>query len=261
MLVSLQVLAQQQEVRYLSKREVPTDKASAKYFEVLEVREDATAIANRYTLDSVKVKTLSYKDYQPDQVIFKLHGPYQEWFDNGQMAVEANYTNNKLNGRYTMWHKSGQVAYIRNYRNNSLQDTVQGFYESGALRRFEVYENGKLVTGKLYAEDGKSELPFYLYEQMPEFKGGEQAMFSFIGSTIRYPKSAIQANASGTVYITFVVGKDGKIGDIELLRGIHPDLDAEAIRVIKAMPKWVPGRQEGKAVAVRYNIPIKYSFK
>ncbi|WP_187263507.1 energy transducer TonB [Pontibacter beigongshangensis] len=105
------------------------------------------------------------------------------------------------------------------------------------------------------------EQPVIFAEQMPSFPGGEAAMFAFIHKHIRYPQQAIRAQVEGTVYVSFVVSKSGEISDIEVLRGLGAGCDEEAIRVIKSMPNWSPGKQNGRTVPVRYNIPIKYSLR
>ncbi len=97
-------------------------------------------------------------------------------------------------------------------------------------------------------------------QEMPEFPGGEAAMYGFIGKNIKYPKIAKETGVSGRVWVTFVVEKDGSVSRIKVLRGIGAGCDEEAMRVIKAMPKWKPGMQMGKAVRVQYQIPIKFTL-
>ena len=104
------------------------------------------------------------------------------------------------------------------------------------------------------------EKPYVVVELNPEFPGGEQAMRSFLRDNIRYPLMARESGITGTVYVTFVVSKSGKISDVKLLRGIGGGCDDEAIRVVKTMPAWIPGRQTGKPVPVQFNLPIKFSL-
>ncbi|TXK52635.1 energy transducer TonB [Pontibacter qinzhouensis] len=105
------------------------------------------------------------------------------------------------------------------------------------------------------------EQPLIFADQMPAFPGGDAAMFTFISKNIKYPQQAIRAHIEGTVYVSFVVSRTGEISDIEVLRGLGAGCDEEAVRVIKSMPKWAPGKQNGRTVPVRYNIPIKYTLK
>lgn len=102
----------------------------------------------------------------------------------------------------------------------------------------------------------KSEVIFDVVEQQPIFPGGTDELYKFISKNFKYPKKCLRKNHQGKIYIQFVVNKDGSIGDVKILRGIDKDLDREAIRVVKSMPKWTPGMQKGKLVRVRYNLPI-----
>lgn len=101
---------------------------------------------------------------------------------------------------------------------------------------------------------------FTAVEQQPDFPGGQSAMYKFLGENIKYPAAAQRANVSGRVFVKFVVEKDGSIGAVEVLKGIGFGCDEEAIRVIKSMPKWNPGRQNGKNVRVFYNMPVVYKL-
>jgi protein TonB len=101
---------------------------------------------------------------------------------------------------------------------------------------------------------------FMVVEQQPEFEGGYEAMMNFIRKNMRYPASARRMGVDGTVYVSFVVGKDGAISDVKVLRGISADCDKEAVRVVSMMPPWKPGKQNGKAVFVRFNLPIKFKL-
>lgn len=109
--------------------------------------------------------------------------------------------------------------------------------------------------------DGNAEEVFQVVENMPEFPGGNTELMKFLAKNINYPAEAQQKGEQGRVIVQFVVGKDGKLSDIKIMRSISPTLDAEAIRVIKAMPDWKPGTQRGQAVAVKYTIPISFSLE
>ena len=101
---------------------------------------------------------------------------------------------------------------------------------------------------------------FDVVEQMPEFPGGQIAMLDFLSKNIRYPEEAHKAGIQGRVVATFVVEKDGSISNAKVMRSIDPLLDAEALRVISSMPNWIPGKQDGKPVAVKYTIPVTFKL-
>ena len=113
---------------------------------------------------------------------------------------------------------------------------------------------------KEIVEESSVEKPFQLVEQMPEFPGGEEAMRAWLFKNIEYPPLATENGIQGRVFLTFVVGPDGKLSKVEVIRGADPSLDNEAIRVVKLMPAWTPGRQDGKAVYVKYNLPIRFQL-
>jgi protein TonB len=100
--------------------------------------------------------------------------------------------------------------------------------------------------------------PLRFVEEMPEPIGGFDAMYAFINSNIKYPEVARNNGISGQVFLEFVVEKDGSISSVKVLAGVYPDLDQEAVRVIKLLPKWKPGKQMGKPVRCFYNIPIRF---
>ncbi len=107
----------------------------------------------------------------------------------------------------------------------------------------------------------KEEEIFTAVEQQPEYPGGQSEMYKFVNSNIKYPAAAQRANVSGRVFVKFVVEKDGTIGNVEVLKGIGFGCDEEAIRVIKSMPKWNPGRQNGKNVRVYFTMPVFYQLE
>ncbi len=97
-------------------------------------------------------------------------------------------------------------------------------------------------------------------EEMPQFPGGDKARIQFLAENIKYPREAREHGIQGTVYITFLITTTGEIKDVRNLKSPHQLLADEAIRVIKLMPKWIPGKQKGKVVNVQYNMPIKFEL-
>lgn len=110
-------------------------------------------------------------------------------------------------------------------------------------------------------EASDAEEVFMIVEQQPEFPGGDEAYKLFLQNNIRYPQSAREKGIEGTVYLDFEVNKRGKIRNVSVLRGVNADLDSEAVRVVKLMPDWVPGKQRGKAVDVQMTLPIKFNLQ
>jgi protein TonB len=102
---------------------------------------------------------------------------------------------------------------------------------------------------------------FDVVEQMPEFPGGPAALMKWLSDNIKYPAVAEENGIQGRVVCTFVVERDGSVTDVQVARSIDPSLDKEAIRVLKKMPKWIPGKQNGSAVRVKYTVPVTFRLQ
>lgn len=107
-------------------------------------------------------------------------------------------------------------------------------------------------------EEIAEEVIFTVVEENPGFPGGEEARMKYLQQNLKYPQMARESGIQGTVYVTFVVEKDGSITDVRILRGIGGGCDEEAARVVKAMPRWNPGKQRGQSVRVQFNLPIRF---
>jgi len=118
-----------------------------------------------------------------------------------------------------------------------------------------------LAQKTVVSQKDQKEDPFNVVEDMPAFPGGMEAMIQFISSNIQYPADAKKQKVDGRVLVNFVVEKDGSITEVKVVKPTFPSLDAEAIRVVKAMPKWKPGYQRGQAVRVQFTMPINFSLK
>jgi len=112
------------------------------------------------------------------------------------------------------------------------------------------------VTNEIEEEE-----PFTFVQEQPVFPGGEEALLRYIAEHTKYPAIAIENNIQGKVFVKFVVSSDGSVKRIEILRGLHPLLDDEALRVISTLPAWKPGRQNGKAVPVWFSVPVSFRIQ
>ena len=111
-------------------------------------------------------------------------------------------------------------------------------------------------------EEEEEEVIFMVVETMPEFPGGQQALFKYLGENVKYPVIAQENGIQGRVICQFVVNKDGSIVDVIVVRSSgEPSLDKEAVRVINSMPKWKPGKQRGKPVRVKYTVPVNFRLQ
>ncbi len=115
--------------------------------------------------------------------------------------------------------------------------------------------------------DGRSATPVRMErnainepEQQPEFPGGMEALMKYMGANLKYPKAAAANGEEGTVYVAYMVKADGSVSDVAVARGVSAELDAEAVRVVKAMPRWTPGSKDGKPANVKMTLPVKFQL-
>lgn len=161
-------------------------------------------------------------------------------------AVIPNNKNRKRsNSKHTEKPQDRKKIY-KNTENKSEQpDSVQSY----------------ITCFSVVIDDTPSEKePFIIVEDMPIFPGGNDEMFKFIDKQLIYPSSAMKNKIEGMVVCNFIVEIDGSISDITVVRSISDELDKEAIRIIKSFPKWIPGKQGGKAVKVKFTLPIKFTL-
>ncbi|MEA4904650.1 MAG: energy transducer TonB, partial [Petrimonas sp.] len=130
------------------------------------------------------------------------------------------------------------------------------FRLSGKAPTVEANKAAQEKLNDAVIEIGSSDGTFVVVEVQPEFPGGNVAMMNFIAENIRYPKEAHEKGIQGRVITNFIVRKDGSIDSVQIVRGVDPLLDAEAIRVLESMPTWKPGKQRGQPISVRYTLPV-----
>lgn len=114
---------------------------------------------------------------------------------------------------------------------------------------------------EIVVEEKKEEKVFNAVEQMPQFPGGEAELMKYISNNIKYPTMAMENNIQGRVVVQFVVTSTGKIGEVKVVRSKDPDLDKEAVRVVKSLPNFIPGKMNGQAVNVWYTLPITFKLQ
>ena len=147
---------------------------------------------------------------------------------------------------------------------NQKQDTAEG----GAMEEVvavgygvDSVEKQPAANMDVTAEDVIQGEIYDMVEQAPQFPGGPSELMTYLAKNIKYPVEAQKAGQQGRVICQFVVTKEGKVADIKVMRGVSPELDEEAVRVIKAMPAWTPGKQDGQAVNVRYTLPVTFRLQ
>jgi TonB family protein len=139
------------------------------------------------------------------------------------------------------------------YHKKQMMITINGEVDS-----YCGMSNDKLTcfSDSLQEEDG----PITIVEQMAQYPGGEKELMRFIQANIRYPEEAKTASAQGTVYVALFIDKEGKPKNAKVIRSVHPALDAEALRVISLLSDWIPAKQQGKPVVMRFTLPVRFNL-
>lgn len=174
----------------------------------------------------------------------RKNGKCITYYQSGAKESEGYYLKGDETGRWIIWDEDGKDSTIVVH-----DDRMDGTNKFERISKNQPYNNGDSIAT--------------LIEVMPQFEGGEQAMMQFIQKNIQYPQAEKESGISGTCYITFVVEKGGSLSNMKILRGVKGGLgcDTEALRVLQIMPKWKPGKLNGKNIRVRYNLPIKYTLR
>ena len=122
-------------------------------------------------------------------------------------------------------------------------------------------QNKKVKKTQTHKETATDDKVYEVCEQMPTYEGGDVALLKYLTNSVKYPELAKKHGVQGRVVIGFIVEKDGSLTDVKVLRHVDIALDAEALRVVKGMPKWIPGCQDEQLVRVRYNVPVSFRQK
>lgn len=202
-----------------------------------------------------------YNKYQHDSTI--RNG---EWisYAHGKIENIKNYNNGKLNGISKYYYKDTNVLHMVAFFNNDYIDSLRSYYPDGKLKRIEVYNpdrksrKHRFLVKKCFDEDG-NEISFTPYYKMPQHPSFD--INKYLASNIKYPVTARKDNIEGRVIVRFVVDTNGTITHITVLQSVRKDIDNEAIRVIKQMPRWNPGTEDGEPIKVFFTIPISFLLR
>ena len=266
--------------------------ADGSWFGVVYTLDEAGNVLNRY--DNGTLQNMSYASNGMVLSSGSFDGArsIMQWHKNGilkQIQTFEPSEHKSTNGQYrsmSVWDSTGQQLVMNgngtarlyslvSSRNNStrqatlvetgayvngLKDgTWTGVYDDNSYRYTETFDKGKLTGGT--ARINEQEIT-YTDNLQPEFKGGAKELYAFLGQNIRYPADAQRARAQGKVFVSFTICTDGSLCDYDVLKGAHPALNEEALRVVKqSNGKWQPGFQRGEPVRVKYNLPVSFQLE
>ena len=152
------------------------------------------------------------------------------------------------------------VSLDERMQTDAIAGTVTNSEGTTNLNNFREQINEVVIEEKEPVADKPAEV-FISVEQMPQFHGGDAALLKYLSSHINYPPMAAENNVQGRVVVQFVVDKTGKVGEVKVVRSVDKELDREAVRVCKSLPKFVPGRQNGQPVSVWYTLPVTFKLQ
>jgi protein TonB len=160
-------------------------------------------------------------------------------------------------GKYMEWYKNGQVSKEINYLSGKKNGHIRFFWEDGKSGRDDVFENGVLVSGSCFDKAGKP-IDYFDLDKKASFPGGKKALVDFLSTNLKYPETAFKNKTEATVEVKFMLDSNGSVTSIWILKSINRDIDMEAIRLIRIMPKWIPEFKDGKAVPSPQKLKIQF---
>jgi periplasmic protein TonB len=180
------------------------------------------------------------------------------YYASGIKKSEVNYiySNKKiLDGLSSKWSENGNLSSESEYVNDKMHGTFKTYWDNGKLKRSDRYENDQFVSGNCFSSTGK-DTSYFPYEQRPVYPGGTAEISKYVSNAIKYPADARRKEIQGRVMVQFSVNEEGKLGDFKVTQKVEPMLDEEALRVIKNMPDWQPGKIDGKPAKFLYALPV-----
>lgn len=223
-----------QDTLYYDKDNKPTDDLNlADYYKILIVDETDT---NRVTVFSNNINgiPISEKRY-------------------------SNYSKSILDRTYKEWHKNGILKEEIGYKENKYHGWLKTYWPNGTLKREDVFQLDNFIRGKCFDSNGV-EIPHFDYKVIGNFPGGVEELYDFLSNEIKYPKKMQEQGLEGRVVVRFIVNRDGSLSDFEVIENSDPLFDAEALRVVKKMPKWTPTVIDGELIKLQYTLPIMFKL-
>lgn len=222
-----------------------------------------------YTKNGDVFKDEQYNENGSLNIITRYEGKalieyYYYYYDDGALHNITKYVRGNFIDSSTTYYKSGKKRAIATYFTNGQVKTLINYLADGSPEKQVVYnEKGDVVSSLISIPESEilpNEADFELSKQITEFKGGNQSLYKYLGGELSYPRDARDYAITGTTYIKFVVSPSGVVSNPSIYLPTFPLLDFEALRVIKGMPDWIIGRQEGVNSDVYYRLPVKFSL-
>lgn len=213
---------------------------------------------NRTNLRKI-IAFYGFKDYDSTG-----RGMATYYFKTGELHSHQEEYKNLKEGHCIWYHKNGLVKCEGDYTNDLPNGIFEWYDENGIHTQSKTYRNDTLINIVRYDPKTGEAIPNKGVEEFPDveaqFPGGTIALQRYIAESVIYPAEAIEMNEQGKVYVTFIIQPDGSVSEIEIVQGVSESLDAEAIRLIREMPDWIPAEKEGERVSCRIQMPVNFTI-
>ena len=194
------------------------------------------------------------EEQEEDEIVYDIQ-PEEEQVQQDQLMNSEKFTD------YAMDDEAPQeVTKTQDETEKSDVAISSVTFDQGSDEGQQVLKQNEVVVEKVEQKEEETKI-FEVVEQMPQFPGGDAALMQYLSSHIKYPVVAEENGIQGRVVCTFVVERNGSITDVRVVKSVDPSLDKEAVRVIKSMPNWIPGKQNGSPVRVKYTVPVTFRLQ
>jgi TonB family protein len=258
-------------LNYVTENGTEVDSSVAKYYRTLEFNEKCYCYIVRDYALSGQIRSLEeYSQYDERQI---RDGKTIQYYENGNVKQEGHYKNSNPVGEFIYYYENGKPHERVEHIHDPKPYYVQGYDAQGNEQLKDgngvltsMNDAGETIYSKVeahtitscYKIQPSQDTVLLPIEQEAYFPGGQAAINRFLSTNVKYPKSARRARIDGVVYASIVVNTDGVLTDFMIVKGLHPECDAEVMRALKLMPPWNPGIQRGKAVKSRFVLPVTF---
>ncbi|MBC6990661.1 energy transducer TonB [Hymenobacter sp. BT491] len=205
-----------------------------------------------YYANGARASQVHYRDDEAD-------GVYVAWYEDGKVSNRGEYDNGQRVGRWVSVHRNGQKRSEGHYVAGRPHGEWRYYYNTGQLSAIEQLDKGRSMGTVFYNADGTHAAATVERRQVPQFPGGEAGLLQYLARNAVYPKAARRKNITGKVYVSYTVGEDGRVSHVQVVRGLAPDVDNEARRVVANMPAFLPGREYNVPTAMTFTLPIYFA--
>ena len=186
-------------------------------------------------------------------------GVYVAWYEDGRVSQRGEYAEGQRIGTWISVHRNGQKRSKGTYAGGKPTGEWRYYYDTGQLSAIELLSRERGPALAFFNEDASPYVGRLHKRQLPEFPGGQEAFLNFVARNTIYPKNTRRKGITGSVHVRYTVGEDGRVGQVEVVRGLAPEADQEARRVVASLPAFQPGRVYNVPTAMTFTVPIHFS--